>query len=72
MITTAAQIEYACARHRLPQVDGNEYEARNIEPREISESGTTNLDHILYCARFLRRSAKPEELQIGQVKIDDA
>ena len=38
--TTATQIEYACVRHRLPQVDGNEYEAKNNEPREISESGT--------------------------------
>ena len=28
-------------------------------------------DHILYCARFLRRLAEPEEFQIGQVKIDD-
>ena len=31
----------------------------------------TAKDHILYCARFLRRLAKPEEFQIGQVKIDD-
>ena len=37
---TAAQIEYACIRHRLPQVDGSEYEAKNNEPHEISESGT--------------------------------
>ena len=28
-------------------------------------------DRILYCARFLRRLAKQEEFQIGQVKIDD-
>ena len=26
---------------------------------------------MLYCARFLRRLAKPEEFQIDQVKIDD-
>ena len=38
--TTAAQIEYACVRHCLPQVDGNEYEAKNNEPCEICESGT--------------------------------
>ena len=60
---TAAQIEYACVRHPLPQVDGNEYEARNNEPREISESGTTKSGPYI----VLRRSAKPEEFQIGQV-----
>ena len=42
LFRTAAQIEYACVRHRLPQVDGNEYEAKNNEPREISESGTNS------------------------------